>query len=95
MEEVHGPSIISSLRGNIHFLFLVVYQDASSRRPDPSVISKLEHWHSDVGSDLNVTFFCSNMLHYQSSYELQPPSITSLKVITNPEVGGDTLWSSG
>ena len=95
MEEVHGGSNISSLGGNIHSLFLVVYQDASSRRPDPSAISKLEHWHSDVGSDFNVTFFCSNMLHYQSSYELQPPSITSLKVITNPEVGGDTLWSSG
>ena len=94
MEEVHGGSIISSLGGNIHSI-LVVYQDASSRRPDPSVISKLEHWHSDVGSDFHVTFFCSDMLRYQSSYELQPPSITSLKVITTPEVGGDTLWSSG
>ena len=95
MEEVHGGSIISSLGGSIQSLFLVVYQDASSRRPDPSVISKLEHWHSEVRSDFHVTFFYSDMLRYQSSYELQPPSITSLKVITNPEVGGDTLWSSG
>ncbi|KAF8169765.1 alpha-ketoglutarate-dependent sulfonate dioxygenase [Pholiota molesta] len=33
--------------------------------------------------------------HSDVSYELQPPSTTSLKVITTPEVGGDTLWSSG
>ncbi|KAK7436983.1 hypothetical protein VKT23_018798 [Stygiomarasmius scandens] len=33
--------------------------------------------------------------HSDVSYELQPPSITSLKVITGPEFGGDTLWSSG
>ncbi|KAG5636948.1 hypothetical protein H0H81_006296 [Sphagnurus paluster] len=29
------------------------------------------------------------------TYELQPPGATSLKVITGPEYGGDTLWSSG
>ncbi|KJA26229.1 hypothetical protein HYPSUDRAFT_133277 [Hypholoma sublateritium FD-334 SS-4] len=33
--------------------------------------------------------------HSDVSYELQPPSTTSLKVLTGPEVGGDTLWSSG
>ncbi|KNZ73910.1 Alpha-ketoglutarate-dependent sulfonate dioxygenase, partial [Termitomyces sp. J132] len=33
--------------------------------------------------------------HSDVSYEIQPPSTTSLKVITGPEVGGDTLWSSG
>ncbi|KAF9522316.1 hypothetical protein CPB83DRAFT_918383 [Crepidotus variabilis] len=33
--------------------------------------------------------------HSDVSYELQPPSTTSLKVVTCPEVGGDTLWSSG
>ncbi|KAK7682626.1 hypothetical protein QCA50_014426 [Cerrena zonata] len=33
--------------------------------------------------------------HSDVSYELQPPSTTSLKVITGPEFGGDTLWSSG
>jgi len=29
------------------------------------------------------------------TYEIQPPSTTSLKVITGPEYGGDTVWSSG
>ncbi|KAF5314818.1 hypothetical protein D9758_012152 [Tetrapyrgos nigripes] len=33
--------------------------------------------------------------HSDVTYEIQPPSITSLKVITGPEYGGDTLWSSG
>ncbi|KAF8959492.1 hypothetical protein BDZ97DRAFT_1667114 [Flammula alnicola] len=33
--------------------------------------------------------------HSDVSYELQPPSTTSLKVISGPKVGGDTLWSSG
>lgn len=33
--------------------------------------------------------------HSDVTYELQPPSTTSLKVLTGPEYGGDTLWSSG
>ncbi|KAF9223360.1 TauD-domain-containing protein [Gyrodon lividus] len=33
--------------------------------------------------------------HSDVTYEIQPPSTTSLKVITCPENGGDTLWSSG
>jgi sulfonate dioxygenase len=33
--------------------------------------------------------------HTDVSYELQPPSTTSLKILTSPEYGGDTLWSSG
>ncbi|KAJ8473205.1 hypothetical protein ONZ51_g8010 [Trametes cubensis] len=33
--------------------------------------------------------------HSDVSYEQQPPSATSLKVITGPPYGGDTLWSSG
>lgn len=33
--------------------------------------------------------------HSDVSYEKQPPSYTSLKIITNPPVGGDTLWASG
>ncbi|KAE9405218.1 TauD-domain-containing protein [Gymnopus androsaceus JB14] len=33
--------------------------------------------------------------HSDVTYEKQPPSVTSLKVITGPEYGGDTLWASG
>ncbi|KAG1760225.1 hypothetical protein EDD22DRAFT_971195 [Suillus occidentalis] len=33
--------------------------------------------------------------HSDMTYEIRPPSTTSLKVATGPEYGGDTLWSSG
>ncbi|KAF8840199.1 TauD-domain-containing protein [Paxillus ammoniavirescens] len=36
-----------------------------------------------------------DLWHSDVTYEIQPPSTTSLKVITSPENGGDTLWSSG
>jgi len=35
------------------------------------------------------------MWHSDVSYEIQPPGTTSLKLLTGPEYGGDTLWSSG
>ena len=35
-----------------------------------------------------------DLWHSDVSYELQPPSTTSLKLLTGPEAGGDTLWSS-
>lgn len=36
-----------------------------------------------------------DLFHADVSYELQPPSVTSLKLYIVPEVGGDTIWSSG
>ncbi|KDQ53178.1 hypothetical protein JAAARDRAFT_39545 [Jaapia argillacea MUCL 33604] len=33
--------------------------------------------------------------HSDVTYEIQPPSTTSLKIYAGPEYGGDTLWSSG
>ncbi|GMF25299.1 unnamed protein product [Phytophthora lilii] len=35
-----------------------------------------------------------NVWHSDVSNERQPPSYTSFKVLTNPPVGGDTLWAS-
>lgn len=40
-------------------------------------------------------FAITELWHSDVSYELQPPSTTILKVIHGPDVGGDTLWSSG
>ncbi|RLN32004.1 hypothetical protein BBJ28_00015306 [Nothophytophthora sp. Chile5] len=37
----------------------------------------------------------ANAWHTDVSYERQPPSYTIFKVLTNPQVGGDTLWASG
>lgn len=42
-----------------------------------------------------AAFSTLELWHSDVTYELQPPSTTSLKVITSPETGGDTLWSSG
>ncbi|KAF8442285.1 hypothetical protein L210DRAFT_3611722 [Boletus edulis BED1] len=42
-----------------------------------------------------AAFAKSELWHSDVTYEIQPPSTTSLKVITCPENGGDTLWSSG
>lgn len=36
-----------------------------------------------------------NRWHTDLTYELPPPSTTALKMLTTPEFGGDTLWSSG
>lgn len=52
-------------------------------------------WHSDVS--FLITFFLdggSNIA--QVTYEIQPPSYTSLKLLTGPPRGGggDTVWSS-
>ncbi|KAF7773363.1 hypothetical protein Agabi119p4_5530 [Agaricus bisporus var. burnettii] len=33
--------------------------------------------------------------HADITYEIQPASTTSLKILTGPETGGDTLWTSG
>ncbi|TFK27756.1 alpha-ketoglutarate-dependent sulfonate dioxygenase [Coprinopsis marcescibilis] len=43
----------------------------------------------------STAFSKLELWHSDVTYELQPPGVTSLKVITGPEVGGDTLWTSG
>jgi len=55
----------------------------------------LEEVHVVYNDASRRAFSKLELWHSDVSYELQPPSITSLKVITNPESGGDTLWASG
>lgn len=40
-------------------------------------------------------FGATRLWHSDVSYEEQPPSYTTLKLLAGPEAGGDTLWSSG
>jgi sulfonate dioxygenase len=42
-----------------------------------------------------TSFSKLELWHSDVTYEIQPPSVTSLKVITGPDYGGDTLWASG
>ncbi|GAB9476562.1 Poly adp-ribose [Globisporangium polare] len=37
----------------------------------------------------------TNLWHSDTSNERQPPSYTIFKLLTSPDVGGDTLWASG
>ncbi|KAH0833344.1 hypothetical protein J3R83DRAFT_12413 [Lanmaoa asiatica] len=60
----------------------------------------LEEVHTVVYNDAarrpdSTAFSKLELWHSDVTYEIQPPSTTSLKVITGPEYGGDTLWSSG
>ena len=53
-----------------------------------------------VYSDRNArpdpyAFSRSDLFHSDVTYELQPPGPTILKLMVTPEVGNDTLWSSG
>ncbi|KAF1335289.1 Poly adp-ribose, partial [Globisporangium splendens] len=43
----------------------------------------------------NQVYVPANEWHSDVSNERQPPSYTSFKLLTNPSVGGDTLWASG
>jgi len=52
--------------------------------------------YTDSSRKPDATAFSKlELWHSDVTYELQPPCITSLKIITSPAVGGDTLWSSG
>ncbi|KAF2121489.1 alpha-ketoglutarate-dependent taurine dioxygenase [Lophiotrema nucula] len=53
-------------------------------------------WAGEDSPDLRAMFTPSFLWHSDVTYEVQPPSYTSLKVLTGPPRGGggDTLWSS-
>lgn len=40
-------------------------------------------------------FSRAELFHSDVTYEIQPPGTTILKLYLTPEVGNDTLWSSG
>lgn len=51
-------------------------------------------WHSDVR--LQDIFLVNLFIDgFQVTYEKQPPSYTTLKGLTIPASGGDTIWNSG
>ncbi|MCJ1399854.1 hypothetical protein MMC11_003057 [Xylographa trunciseda] len=72
----------------------VVYTDEKSKE-QRAYFTPTFLWHSDVSNFL----VCSRekgLILVKVTYEIQPPSYTSLKVLTGPPRGGggDTLWSS-
>jgi len=95
LEEVHGRYLISislialDLSGGKSFTMMPLVV------PDPSTFSKFELWHTDVGKLFSGIPKLSQSNLPTGLLEVQPPSTTSLKVLTCPEYGGDTIWSSG
>lgn len=74
----------------------VVYTDEKSKDQRANFAPTFL-WHSDVSVSIprQISFeWVSNV--NQVTYEIQPPSYTSLKVLTGPPRGGggDTLWAS-
>ncbi|KAF8265423.1 alpha-ketoglutarate-dependent sulfonate dioxygenase [Lactarius quietus] len=55
----------------------------------------LEEVHVVYSDSSNRTDPTAKRWHTDVSFEIQPPGMTSLKILTGPETGGDTIWSSG
>lgn len=78
-----------------------LHKHATSAVPQDAVDKKelqdvLVVWKGEGSQDMRAVFSPSFLWHSDVSYELQPPSYTSLKLLAGPPRGGggDTLWSS-
>lgn len=60
----------------------VVYAHPSSNDSEKVYRGPVQHSRSDLW-------------HSDVTYEVNPPSYTSFKLLVSPEAGGDTLWASG
>lgn len=81
--------------------FGTLHKHATSAVPSDATEKKdLENvlvvWKGEGSQDARALFSPSFLWHSDVSYELQPPSYTSLKLLSGPARGGggDTLWSS-
>ncbi|KAI0303659.1 hypothetical protein B0F90DRAFT_1667081 [Multifurca ochricompacta] len=73
-----------------------LHKHATTPIPKERGLEEVHVVYNDSSRRPDTTAFSKlELWHSDVSYELQPPSTTSLKVITGPETGGDTLWSSG
>ncbi|KAG6369682.1 hypothetical protein JVT61DRAFT_14107 [Boletus reticuloceps] len=73
-----------------------LHKHATTPIPKEPGLEEVHVVYNDAARRPDTTAFAkSELWHSDVTYEIQPPSTTSLKVITCPENGGDTLWSSG
>ncbi|KAH8101019.1 alpha-ketoglutarate-dependent sulfonate dioxygenase [Cristinia sonorae] len=73
-----------------------LHKHATTPIPREPGLEEVHVVYNDASRRPDPTAFSKlELWHSDVSYEIQPPSTTSLKVITGPEYGGDTLWSSG
>lgn len=87
----HATTAVPQREGleDVHVVF--AGEDSKEMR---AVFTPTFLWHSDVSFSLSPRSQYANIS--QVTYEIQPPSYTSLKLLTGPPRGGggDTLWSS-
>lgn len=73
-----------------------LHKHATTPIPKEPGLEEVHVVYNDASRRPDASSFSKiELWHSDVSYELQPPSTTSLKVITGPDFGGDTLWSSG
>ncbi|KAG2737444.1 Clavaminate synthase-like protein [Suillus brevipes Sb2] len=64
--------------------------------PRESGLEEIHVVYNDAARRLDASAFSKiEFWHSDMTHEIQPPSTTSLKVMTGPKYGGNTLWSSG
>lgn len=74
-----------------------LHKHASTSVPRDHETKNLDEVHvvyTDYHKKPNTAFPATHLWHADVTYEIQPPSYTSLKVLANPPTGGDTLWTS-
>ncbi|KAF8658233.1 hypothetical protein AX14_007736 [Amanita brunnescens Koide BX004] len=72
------------------------HKHASTPIPKEPGLEEVHVIYNDAARRPDSTAFSKvELWHSDVTYEIQPPSTTSLKIITAPECGGDTIWNSG
>lgn len=73
-----------------------LHKHATTPVPREAGLEEVHIVYNDASRRPDPSAFASaDLWHSDVSYELQPPSTTSLKILDGPDYGGDTLWSSG
>jgi len=73
-----------------------LHKHATTPVPKEPGLEEVHVVYNDSSHRPDVSGFSKvELWHSDVTYEANPPGLTSLKLYTAPEVGGDTLWSSG
>ncbi|PSR82001.1 hypothetical protein PHLCEN_2v6176 [Hermanssonia centrifuga] len=81
---------------DLHRHYGPLHKHATTGVPREPGLEEVHVVYSDASRRPDPSAFSKiELWHSDVSYELQPPSTTSLKLIEGPPYGGDTLWSSG
>lgn len=88
--DIHAQLNLGRFWGTLH-------KHASTSVPRDWEKQGLDEVHvvyTDYNKKPTTAFPATHLWHADVTYEKQPPSYTSLKVLANPPTGGDTLWTS-